>query len=154
MSLELPGSSDELTYSLDSNENNTVTVENTAQGASTAEARFQIYLGEDFDFMTAYNASSTEKFYIHSSISDTTDGFEIFFLSSAFTASPIIDPSDGFDDLGRGGYDPDDGKYDDPLGGGGPGGSAPVPEPATMLLLGSGLPLLAGLRKKIFGSKL
>ena len=155
MTLEVPNSSDQ-SYSLDSNEDNTVIVANTAQGANTAEAQVQVNLG--FDFMTVYNASSTEEFYIQSTIDDTTDGFEIFFLSGAFTAYPPADPGNGGSDPGNGGYDPGnggydpgDGGYDDPIGGG--PGPAPAPEPATMLLLGTGLSVLGGLRKKIFNSK-
>jgi hypothetical protein len=147
MTFQLPGGGSQ-SYLLDGNEDNTVTVDNTAQGASTAEAQFQVDF--DFDFMTAYNASSTEEFYIHSTIDDTTDGFEIFFLSGAFTANPPVDPGNGGDNPGNGGSGPGDGGYDDSFGGG--PGSAPVPEPATMLLLGSGLSLLGGLRKKIFNS--
>ena len=43
--IELPQGGGSLSYSLDTGEDNTVTIDNTSQGASTAEAQFQITLG-------------------------------------------------------------------------------------------------------------
>jgi hypothetical protein len=65
---------------------------NYHQGQSTAEARFIISLG--FDFMAEYGNSSSELFGIEATIDNTSDGFEIFFLSSAFTqeASSAVVP--------------------------------------------------------------
>ena len=43
-----------------------------------------------FDFMAEYNGTSTEVFSIDSTIDNTSDGFEIYFLSSGFTMNPPI----------------------------------------------------------------
>ncbi|MDP3936544.1 MAG: PEP-CTERM sorting domain-containing protein [Deltaproteobacteria bacterium] len=63
-----------------------VQVYNYIQGQVTAEAKFEVGLG--FDFMSEYSNSSTEKFMISADIDNTSDGFEIFFLSSGFTSPP------------------------------------------------------------------
>ena len=63
-----------------------VEVVNYEQGQNTAEAKFEVALG--IDFMAAYTSSSTESFTISSEINNTSDGFEIYFLSSGFTQSP------------------------------------------------------------------
>lgn len=115
MSFDLPGGGISQ-FDMDSDENNTVRVYNFKQGQTTAEALVQVNLG--FDFMSAYNASSTESFYISSTINDVDDGFEIYFLSSAFTGNPPVpNPS--------------------------------VPIPGTLLLVGSSLFGLIGIKKKV-----
>lgn len=96
-------------------ENNTIVV-NYISGASSAEARFQIDLG--FDFMTTFNASSTEIFTISSVITDRDNGDEVFFLSSGFTSDPMVTPA------------------------------SPVPVPGAFWLLGSGLAGLMGLSRR------
>ncbi len=67
-----------------------ITVYNYEQGQNTAEARIAVDLG--FDFMQEYNGTSTEQFTISSNISNTSDGFEIYFLSSAYTAAVVPEP--------------------------------------------------------------
>ncbi len=47
--------------------------------------RITVELG--FDFMQEYSGTSTEQFTISSNISNASDGYEIYFLSSAFTAA-------------------------------------------------------------------
>jgi hypothetical protein len=64
------------------------------QGQSTAEARFELALG--FDFMSEYTAISTDLLSIQATINNTSDGFEIFFVSSAYTREanePIPEPN-------------------------------------------------------------
>jgi hypothetical protein len=56
-----------------------VRVFNYNQGQSTAEARFELALG--FDFMSEYTAVSTDLLSIQATIDNTSDGFEIFFVS-------------------------------------------------------------------------
>ncbi|MEX2430760.1 MAG: PEP-CTERM sorting domain-containing protein, partial [Dehalococcoidia bacterium] len=41
-----------------------------------------------FDFMSEYDAASTEQLTLSSTIDNTSNGFEIYFLSSSFTANP------------------------------------------------------------------
>ena len=84
MTFELPDQS-VLTYDLSPD---TVEVFNYEQGQSTAEALFQIDLG--FDFMSVYTGASTEAFTISATIDNTSDGFEIFFLSSGYTREPPV----------------------------------------------------------------
>jgi len=90
-----------------------VEVYNYRQGQTTAEALFEIDLG--FDFMAEYDANSTETLWISSSISQPSNGYEIYFLSTGYTEAAIIAA----------------------------GGGAIVPEPSTGLLLAGGLVLLA-----------
>jgi hypothetical protein len=87
MTFELPDAS-VLTYDLAPD---IVEVFNYEQGQNTAEALFQVAL--PFDFMTTYSAASTEQFTISSSIDNTSDGFEIFFLSSGYTERPPLVPA-------------------------------------------------------------
>ena len=63
--------------------NNNVNVYNYTQGQKTYEALFQVNL--PFDFMSKYDASSTEKFSISSTIGNTSDGPEIYMLSSIYS---------------------------------------------------------------------
>ncbi len=63
--------------------NNSITILNYEQGQNMAEALISVDLG--YDFMQEYDGSSTEQFMISSDISNTSDGFEIYFLSSNFT---------------------------------------------------------------------
>ncbi len=86
MTFNLPNGSFQ-TFDLGSN---TVSVYNYHQGASTAEASIQVIL--PFDFMTTYNADSNQVFKISSTINNTDDGQEIYFLSSGFTANPTVNP--------------------------------------------------------------
>lgn len=86
-------------------------------GSAVAEARFIVDL--DFDFMTAYNAGTTDDFMITATHDGANAGFEEYFLSSAFS---------------------DDG------GGGIPPQATPIPEPLTMTMLGAGL--LAGVFRR------
>jgi hypothetical protein len=67
-----------------------ITVFNYEQGQDTAEARIAVDLG--FDFMQEYNGVSTEQFTISSNISNTSDGYEIYFLSSAYTMAVVPEP--------------------------------------------------------------
>lgn len=67
-----------------------ITVFNYEQGQTTAEARIAVDLG--FDFMQEYSTSSEELFTISSAISNTSDGFEIYFLSSGYTATVVPEP--------------------------------------------------------------
>jgi PEP-CTERM motif len=60
------------------------------QGASTAEARFEVIFPAGFNFMSTFGASSTQLFTISSTINNTDDGPEIYFLSSGFTANPPV----------------------------------------------------------------
>lgn len=64
-----------------------IQVYNIEQGTNSAEALIEVNLG--FDFMAEYNAASSESFTVSANVDNTSDGFEIFFLSSAYTADPI-----------------------------------------------------------------
>lgn len=88
MVFELPGGGTR-TFSLGPD---SITIYNFAQGTSTAEAKVQIDFGY-FDFMTKYNAGSTEQFSISAIIDGTDDGGEIIFLSSSFTGTPPDKPT-------------------------------------------------------------
>jgi hypothetical protein len=125
-------------------------------GANTAEGRIQVNL--DFDFMTEYDATSTEQFAISSTISNTSGGFEIYFLSSSFTLDPPVVPPGGstigeppIDDPPTGeppteeppAWWPPTEKPDS-----GESPPHPTPEPTTMLLLSSGLLGLAGFGRR------
>ena len=94
-----------------------VQVYNFHQGGSTAEALFEISLG--FDLMAEYSASSSENFAISAYITNTSDGGELFFLSSGFTETAIASS----------------------------GGGA-IPEPSTALLLGFGLAAMSSRQVK------
>ena len=78
-----------------------ITVTNYTQGQNTAEAIILVDLG--FDFMAEYNEFSTEQFTISSDISNTSDGFELYFLSSAFSGGPVIPEPASLGLLGIGG---------------------------------------------------
>ncbi|MEE9606335.1 MAG: PEP-CTERM sorting domain-containing protein [Myxococcota bacterium] len=75
--------------------NDAVQVFNYEQGQNTAEVQFEVALG--FDFMAEYSSASTEDFFIHAAVDNTSDGFEVFFLSSGFTLNPptVIAPEPG-----------------------------------------------------------
>ena len=75
------------TFSLGSD---SITVVNYEQGQNTAEAHIAVDLG--FNFMQEYNASSTEQFTMSSTINNTSDGYETYFLSSGYTSDvpPIV----------------------------------------------------------------
>lgn len=88
MTFELPGGGTQ-TFDL---QGDPITVYNYIQGANTAEARIQVDFGA-FDFMSEYSAASTEQFTIAATITNTSAGFEIFFLSSNFTATPPAAPT-------------------------------------------------------------
>jgi hypothetical protein len=92
---------------------NMITVRDWVNGASAGDALIGLDLG--FNFMTTYNASSTELLTLTSTLGRAEGGFEIYFLNSSL--------------------------YDLPNGGG--GGLSPVPEPASLLLLGTGFGLIA-----------
>lgn len=70
---------------------NNVQVFNYDQGgASNAEARFQLNL--PFDFMTTYNANSTENITFNIAASNNSQGEDTFFLSTGFTQRNIPAP--------------------------------------------------------------
>lgn len=60
---------------------NTVRVFNFAQGQHTGEADLAVNLG--FDFMSTFNAGSTELITLAVTVTNRSDGFEIFFFDSA-----------------------------------------------------------------------
>jgi hypothetical protein len=82
-----------LVYNLDvSPDDNTVIVEDFAANSSSpangrgdAEAQFWVQL--PFDFMSTYNASSTEQFTISMDISDTNNGPDYVQIASGLTAA-------------------------------------------------------------------
>ena len=125
-------------FDLDSGGDNNLIVWNDTQGQSTAEARIGVDFGAGFNFMTTYSASSTAPFAISSSINGTSDGFELYFLSSGFTGAE--NPQCQVD------CEP---PCPTPPCGGGGGETPVVPEPASLLLFGTGLVAVAGLRQRM-----
>ena len=71
------------------------------------------------DLMAEYTASSSEIFNIYAAIYDTSDGGEIFFLSSGYTEAAIASAGGGV-----------------------------IPEPSTALLLGFGLAAMSSRQVK------
>jgi len=83
MTFELPDDPDNspISFLLDPDGNDfSVNVYNYTQGTQTFEALFRVNLA--FDFMSSYNADSTEDFFISSTIDNTSDGPEIYMLST------------------------------------------------------------------------
>ncbi len=82
MSFDRPGGGiDTFSLSPDS-----IQIYNYHQGQNTSEAIIALELG--FDFMTEYSSASIEDFTIFSTIESTSDWFELYILSSAFTEIP------------------------------------------------------------------
>ena len=71
-------------WNLDTGADNSVSVLNYGTGSGNSEGNFQINLASlGYDFMTTFNASSTQKFVIQATHGDYSDGFEEYFLRGA-----------------------------------------------------------------------
>jgi hypothetical protein len=68
-----------------------ITISDFNSGNSTAEAQLQLDLG--FDFLQEYTSTSNRDLIIQAQLSGNTGGQDRLFLSSAFTANPLITPS-------------------------------------------------------------
>lgn len=68
-----------------------ITIADFNSGNITAEAQLQLDLG--FDFMQEYTSTSNRDLIISAQLSGNTSGQDRLFLSSAFTANPLITPN-------------------------------------------------------------
>lgn len=102
---------------------------------------FSVDAGTYFGFYLNSNNSGTKLSTYNASNSDGVDHALIFKSNQGYTVA--------FEDIVGGG----DRDYEDLVVNLKGGGSAAVPEPATIFLLGSGLLGMAGFRKRFFGKK-
>lgn len=70
-----------LDVNIDTPSDNTVRVFNYAQGTNTAEALFAVNL--PFDFMQTFSSASTSDVILDVTVTNRSNGFEIFFFDSA-----------------------------------------------------------------------
>ncbi len=88
--IEDPNSSSNITdVDLDEFMDNTIRVFNYAQGANTGEAQMIYNLG--YDFMTTFNAGSTDLITVDATVTNRSDGFDLFF----FDTSGVVIPEPG-----------------------------------------------------------